>query len=95
MHYLTILINVIGTKAMNSKDLIGNQVDFPYRFGRILIGAFQPKDFANIRTNKIKIPIPIDIVEHTMNTAGFHLGIFGRGFGKDEGLVIFGSKIQS
>ena len=79
---------------MNSKDLIGNQVDFPYSFGRILIGAFQPKDFTNISTNKLKIPIPIDIVEHTMNTAGFHLGIPGLGFRKYERLVIFRSKIH-
>ena len=91
---LTILINVVGTKAMNSKDLIGNQVHFPLGGGRVLVWAFEPEHFAYIGTDKIKIPIPIDIVEHTMNTAGFHFCIPGLGFRKYERLVIFRSKLH-
>jgi len=67
---------------------------FPGGAGWILIGAFKPEHFAYIRTHKVEIPIPIDIMEDAVDTTGLHLGIFGFGFGKDEGLVIFGCKIH-
>jgi len=67
---------------------------FPGGTGWILIGAFKPEHFAYIGTHKIEIPIPIHIMEDAVNTTGLHLGIFGFGFGKDEGLVIFGCKIH-
>jgi hypothetical protein len=67
---------------------------FPCGAGWILIGAFKPEHFAYIGTDKIKITIPIHIMEHAMNTARFHLGIPRLGFRKYKGLVIFWSKIH-
>ena len=79
---------------MNPKDLIGNQMHFPLGTGRILVRTFQPEDFPNIRAHKVEIPVPIDIMKDAVDTTGLHFGIFRNSFGKDEGFVIFGSKIH-
>jgi hypothetical protein len=73
---------------MDTKNLIGNQMHFPSSCGRVLVRAFKPEHFAYIGTDKIEIPIPIDIMKDAVDTTGLHFRIFGLGFGKDEGLVI-------
>jgi hypothetical protein len=79
---------------MNPKDLISNQMHFPSSSGRILVRTFEPEDFPNIRTHKVEIPVPIDIMKDAVDTTRLHFCIFGFGFGNDEGLVIFGAKIH-
>jgi hypothetical protein len=91
---LSILIDIEGSYAMNPKDLISNQMHFPSSSGRILVRTFEPEDFPNIRTHKVKIPVPIDIMKDAVDTTRLHFCIFGFGFGNDEGLVIFGAKIH-
>jgi hypothetical protein len=91
---LSILIDIEGSYAMNPKDLISNQMHFPSSSGRILVRTFEPEDFPNIRTNKIEIPISVHIMEDTMDTTGFHLGISRLGTGKHKRFVILRAKIH-
>ena len=79
---------------MDPKDLISNQMHFPLSSGRVLVRTFEPEDFPNIRTHKVEIPIPIDIMKDAVDTTRLHFCIFGSSFRKDEGLVIFGAKIH-
>jgi hypothetical protein len=79
---------------MDPKDLISNQMHFPLSSGRGRVRTFEPEDFPNIRTHKVEIPVPIDIMKDAVDTTRLHFCIFGFGFGNDEGLVIFGAKIH-
>ena len=47
---------------MNPEYLVGNLVHFPLGGGRILVRTFEPKESSYIGTDKVEIPIPIDIM---------------------------------
>ena len=57
-----ILIDIKRTYTMNSEYLVGNLVHFPLGGGRILVRTFEPKESSYIGTDKVEIPIPIDIM---------------------------------
>ena len=67
---------------MDPKDLVSYQMHFPLGSGRFRVRTFEPEDFANIRTHKVEIPVPIDIMKDAVNTTRLHFCIFRDSFRK-------------
>ena len=69
---------------MNTKYLVGDQMNRPICGGWIFVRTFQPEHLPDIGSHKIKIAISIHIMQDTMNTAWLHFGVFGLGLCKNE-----------